>query len=210
MTGVQTCALPISHSHRDESKVLELAGWLLNRFGIKSFIDSCIWGYGNDLIQMLDNNYSWLDEENKIYFYHKVIESTNHVHMMLNTALNAMIDKTECLIFYETPNSIESFENSDKTESPWIYSEIAFSQVVQQRIPHRVRELITESRTFSDGVEHFEKALRVKYDVNSSHLVKINYKTLNQWMKYPIKNDPEGALDYFYEITYPMKKIFPE
>jgi hypothetical protein len=196
----------ISHSHRDESHVLELSGWLYNKFGIKSFIDSCIWGYGNELIQILDDEYSWLDEENRIYNYRKVIDSASHVHMMLSTALNAMIDKTECLIFYDTPNSIESFENSDKTNSPWIYSEIAFSQIVRRRLPVRVQHLITESRYFSDGVDHFEKALKVKYDVDSSHLVEINADTLNAWARYSPFEDAVDALDFLYELTYPIKR----
>lgn len=196
----------ISHSHRDKSKVLALAGWLSENFGITAFIDSCIWGYGNELIQILDNEYSWLDKENSIYNYRKVIDSTSHVHMMLSTALNAMIDKTECLIFYDTPNSIESFENTDKTNSPWIYSEIAFSQIVRQRIPNRVQSLITESRSFSDGVEHFEKALKVKYDVDSSHLVEINSDTLNKWVKYYSLASDENALDTLYGITHPLNR----
>ncbi len=196
----------ISHSHKDKSTVLELSGWLSHEFGIKSFIDSCIWGYGNELIRLLDDEYSWLDEANRVYNYRKVVNSTSHVHMMLSTALNAMIDKTECLFFYDTPNSIESFENTDKTNSPWIYSEIAFTHIVRQRIPERVRNLITETRSYSDGVEHFEKALKVKYDVDSSHLVEINAEILNKWTEFYSRRNDEIALDLLYEMTYPLKK----
>ena len=35
----------ISHSHKDEEKAIALAGWLHDKFGLKAFIDSCIWGY---------------------------------------------------------------------------------------------------------------------------------------------------------------------
>jgi hypothetical protein len=199
----------ISHSHKDESKAMALSGWLSQTFGIKSFIDSCIWGYGNDLIQILDNEYSWMDKANSIYFYNKVLDSASHVHMMLSTALNMMIDKTECLIFYDSPNSIEPFETIDKTSSPWIYSEIAFSQIVRLRIPSRVSKIIKETKYFSaDGIDHIEKALKVKYDIDSSHLKDINASTLNKWSKYPNLTNAEDALDKLYEITFPITELY--
>ena len=37
----------ISHSHVDENLVMELAGYLYEQFGVKSFIDSFIWVYAN-------------------------------------------------------------------------------------------------------------------------------------------------------------------
>jgi hypothetical protein len=198
----------ISHSHKDESKVIALSGWLFKTFGIKSFIDSCIWGYGNELIQILDNEYSWMDEVNKIYYYNKVLDSASHVHMMLSTTLNAMIDKTECLIFYDTPNSIEPFETIDKTCSPWIYSEIAFSQIVKIRLPSRLSKVIKEERYLSaDGADHFEKALKVKYDVDSSHLKEIDISTLIEWSKYSQLSNAEDALDKLYELTFPITKL---
>jgi hypothetical protein len=199
----------ISHSHKDETVVIALAGWLYENFNIISFIDSCVWGYGNDLIQILDNQYSWMDEARKIYYYNKVLVSASHVHMMLSTALNAMIDQTECLIFYNTPNSIQSFENKDKTESPWIYSEIAFSETVRMQYPERVRVPLLESRTYAEGgkIDSFEKALKVKYDANTKHLLKINADHLNKWQKNGNFMNAEDALDNLYELTFPLKKI---
>ena len=35
----------ISHSHKDEEIAIQLAGWLFVEFGIRTFIDSCLWGY---------------------------------------------------------------------------------------------------------------------------------------------------------------------
>ncbi|MGB1318990.1 MAG: hypothetical protein ACPG5W_12310, partial [Flavobacteriales bacterium] len=40
----------ISHSHRNHRLAIALAGWLHGKFGLTSFIDSCIWGYSNDLL----------------------------------------------------------------------------------------------------------------------------------------------------------------
>ena len=199
----------ISHSHKDEDEAIALAGWLNEKFNIISFIDSCVWGYGNELIQILDNQYSWMDEKNKIYYYNKVLISTSHVHMMLSTALNTMIDKTECLIFYDTPNSIQSFENKDKTESPWIYSEIAFSETVRMNLPARLHRPIAETRQFSKGgkLEVLEKGLKVKYDANTKHLKNIDAEHLVEWYNSGKYTNAEDALDKLYEITFPIGRI---
>lgn len=198
----------ISHSHKDEDEVISLAGWLYDNFGIKSFIDSCVWGYGNNLIQMLDNEYSWKDSSKGIYYYEKVLQSSSHVHMMLSSALSTMIDNTECLIFYDTPNSIEPFGLTDKTESPWIFSELAFSQIVRLKTPKRVKKQISERKYYSaDDKEHFEKGLKIKYDINAAHLKKINADILNKWDNLANSLDSEEALDKLYEITFPITRL---
>ena len=45
----------ISHAHKDETTVKKLAGFLYEKYGLRSFIDSCYWGYANDLLRDLDN-----------------------------------------------------------------------------------------------------------------------------------------------------------
>ncbi|MCT4673680.1 MAG: hypothetical protein N4A37_10625 [Prolixibacteraceae bacterium] len=191
----------ISHSHKDEQTVIALAGWLFDNFEIISFIDSCVWGYGNDLIQILDNQYSWFDKEKNIYTYNKVLSSTSHVHMMLSTALNTMIDKTECLMFYNTPNSIQPYENKDKTQSPWIYSEIAFSEIVRRQIPKRENFVLTKnmhSRGFKSLVG--ENNMDMKYDANIDHLVTLSDGDLKKWKEHGVCSNPESALDYLYNL----------
>ena len=47
----------ISHSHTDEGLVKFFAGYLYESFGLTCFIDSCVWGYANDLLKMIDNEY---------------------------------------------------------------------------------------------------------------------------------------------------------
>ncbi len=198
----------LSHSHNDKDEVIALAGWLKYKFNLDSFIDSCIWGYGNDLIQVLDNNYSWLDEKNRIYDYKKVLFSTSHVHMMLSTALSSMIDKTECLIFYDTENSVQKFESVLKTGSPWIYSEIAFAEVVRKKRPERIKYIL-ETRKFSSGgkIDHLEKALEIAYELDFGHLKSIDADTLNEWESFCKLYKKEEALDKLYEITFPITKI---
>ena len=44
----------ISHSHKDINKVIAFAGWLKTNFGLEAFIDSCSWGYCDELLKIID------------------------------------------------------------------------------------------------------------------------------------------------------------
>ena len=110
----------ISHSHKDEKLALALGGWLKETFGLTAFIDSCVWGYSNYLLKLIDDVYCRNINRNS-YDYDKRNYSTSHVHMMLSVALTQMIDNTECLFFLNTPNSITPDTIINQTESPWIY-----------------------------------------------------------------------------------------
>lgn len=141
----------ISHSHMDEKGVITLAGWLYDTFCLQP--DS----YCNYEIR----NYS-----------------TSHIHMMLSTALIQMIDKLECLFFYNTPKSISSANRVSKTESPWIYSEITMSQLLRQNIPYRRR--IEDARMFSK-VGSKNEQLIIEYELDLKHLNPIDTNTLKAW-----------------------------
>ena len=47
----------ISHSHGDKDMAISLAGWIKRVFNLNVFIDSCVWGYADDLLRLVDNNY---------------------------------------------------------------------------------------------------------------------------------------------------------
>jgi hypothetical protein len=191
----------ISHSHDDRDLAVALSGWFHDNFGITTFIDSCIWGHSRDLNKLLDEN--WIDIKNGTCDYDKVLQSTSHVHMMLSTALNMMIDKTECLLFLDTKNSIKPYNEIEKTESPWIYSEIAFSQIAKRNIPSRLKKNVIENRYFSLN-ENFEKGgLTIKYDLHSNHLTSINAETFNSLLNYTYIKDSGKVLNQFYEIALP-------
>ncbi len=49
----------ISHSHNDISKVKAFAGWLHECFGLEAFIDSCSWGYCDNLLNKIDRKYCY-------------------------------------------------------------------------------------------------------------------------------------------------------
>jgi len=191
----------LSHSHKDkDSTALTLAGWLYKKLKIKSFIDSCIWGYAGNLLQMIDNTYCWSDSKKETYNYTKRNYSTSHVYMMLSIALSSMIEQTECLIFLNTPNSITPDDEIDKTLSPWIYSEIAMSKIIRTRTISEYRK--TQLKTFSKGLnEDISDSLAVKYDVDLSHLIKMDKKSFNNWVTLKRYDNAHDALDTLYHLN---------
>jgi len=195
----------ISHSHRDEDLAIALSEWLHSEFGLSVFIDSCVWGYADNLLKLIDDEYC-LNQGGQTYNYTKRNYSTSHVHMMLSTALTMMIDKAECVLFLNTPNSITPYDVISKTKSPWIYSEIAITSLVRQKPveEYRLKRLV---ESFSEGGE-LRKSLDVKYIVNTEHLTKINASNLETWRtSWQFKGEKyspdykQHALDILYYIT---------
>lgn len=191
----------ISHSHQDQDSALALSGWLWSQFKLNVFIDSMVWGFGDDLLRALDNEYCY-NEVRKVYDYGMRNRSTAHVHMMLSAALTMMMDKTECIFFMNTPNSIQPFDGSVATNSPWIYSELAQTKVLQTNPPKRLRLL---EETFSNFTgEPFNKALPIAYKTDLAHLTPITIQDLMSW---PHKQrGDEHALDTLYRLKPVTKK----
>jgi hypothetical protein len=187
----------ISHSHADERLAKVLAGWLYDCFELESFIDSCVWGYADTLLKIIDNTYC-LNENRLTYDYDKRNRTTSHVHMMLATALSMTIDKTECLLFLNTPQSIVPVESITKTQSAWLYYEIGISQIIKKKVPNRIMN--EGLRTFSEK-EYFEKALQIEYQVDLSHLNELNFELLNRWMNSKGMQTSSDALDRLYLLS---------
>lgn len=198
----------ISHSHNDLSKVQAFAGWLHEIFGIEAFIDSCSWGYCDDLLRKIDNRYCY-DSKSKTYNYKLRNYTTSHVHMMLSTALAEMIDKTECLIFFNTPNSInmehelgQIKKKGKSTLSPWIYHELSMTTMLEPKNPDRRKSML----------EHFEHRakddVKIQYDVTKAleGMTQLTDEILMAWSKkcegHPVKISEE-SLDALYEIVFP-------
>jgi hypothetical protein len=169
----------LSHSHKDEATVIGLAGFLHEELGLTSFIDSCIWGYSAELLRLIDEEYCYQPSRNT-YSYDKRNRSTSHVHMMLSTALSKMIYSSECIMFVNTPHSIspqEYITSGGTTDSPWIYTEISMTTLVQKRSPLEHRGLSKSARTLDSLTEDF----RVTYDVDLRHLTDLNGEDLVVW-----------------------------
>lgn len=190
----------ISHSHKNLDTAIALAGWLYENFELTSFIDSCIWGYSENLQRAIDNKHCFIPSRN-VYSYELRNHSTSHVHMMLSTALAMMIDKAECLFFLNTPNSIKAYGTEDRTLSPWIYSEIATSQIIEKKEPHR---LLTETFSNFDGEDEIKKGMDMTHTLDLSHLTKLTATDFNNWQSKKIRR--EHALDTLYRLHPPKKK----
>jgi hypothetical protein len=158
----------ISHSHADQQLAITFADWLKQNFNIDAFIDSTVWGYADELLKIIDNKYCKMPKPMTTYDYNKRNYSTAHVHAMLSNALIQMIDKTECLFFLNTPNSLsESNTIVNKTQSPWLYTELAASKFIQKKKPDRIKTASTQ--------------IPIQYNVDLSHLTTLTRSSLDNW-----------------------------
>lgn len=190
------CDVFISHSHEDEKHAISLAGWLKNKFGLTSFVDSCAWGYSDDLLSLIDDEFCY-NKQNNTYIYKRRNRSTSHVHMMLSTALSMMLDKAECVFFLNTPSSITPNEviddSSGTTKSPWIYSEIAMTRLIRKRSIDEHRGLIKKSMA-----ETLRQSMDFLYEIKVDHLTDLDTDDMLAWEKQ--KTTHSHPLDALYAM----------
>lgn len=193
----------ISHSHKDVKQAIALAGWLKEEFGLKAFVDSCIWQHADFLQKRIDNAYC--KKEDGSYDYDKRNYTTSHIHMMLSSALSLMIDRTECIFFLNTPNSVNIVNGLETTESPWLFSEIATTQFIRVNEPKRISDI-------NEGFENFtgpedlikgQKNFSIIHNIDLGHLCKIDIEDLIKWQK-AFSVSRKHPLDLFY-IFHPAK-----
>lgn len=197
----------ISHSHNDREMAIGFAGWLKEEYSLFSFIDSCIWGYANELLKQIDDAYCLNVGSKDNYSYEKRNFSTSHVHMMLSTALTTMIDKTECIFFLNTSNSTCSTKETikNKTNSPWIYSEIVTTNLIQKRnlSPDRMKKF--KQVLLEKSLQKFEKfaQMEIQYDLDFSHLYALNDQVLFNWKSINKRKFSKGTetLDNLYQMA---------
>lgn len=167
-----------------------------DRFGLKTFIDSCIWGHSNQLLKDLDNIYSILKENS--YDYTKSNRAAGHVHMILSTALTMMIDNAECFMFLHTPNSINLSDEIALTQSPWIYSEITISKLIRKHARRKSVILEKADKTFAKGGE----VLEIEYKLGLDHLLEINWQDVrNPWISRARVIPKKHPLDILFELA---------
>lgn len=177
---------------------------------METFIDSCSWGYCDDLLKKIDNKYCY-NAKSKTYNYTLRNYTTSHVHMMLSTALTEMMDKTECVIFFNTPNSInmatelKKIKDKEKTFSPWIYHELSMTTLLKEKVPNRKRTILEHYAQRADD------SFVVEYDVTKllKELTVLTDKNILQWSedwKKRAVQVKEEALDELYKIVFPKKE----
>lgn len=187
----------LSHSHNDILLAVKTACWLEKNFGLKVFIDSLLWGYADDLLLEIDKKYTYNESTNR-YIYKLRNISTAHVHMMLSTALNDMIDNTECIFFLNTPQSIEISNMEELTYSPWIYSEIKAANILRTNKPARlIDKKLEEGFLIHDG-EVRNDAPKIGYKTDLSQFKELHYSALAAWKTLNGDTRGEESLDMLY------------
>lgn len=170
----------LSHSSKDANVAIQIALELQEKCGLNVFIDSCIWGSVYDLLKTIDKKYCRRDGQTT-YDYDERNRSTAHVHMILTTALQRMIDQTDTIIFMNTGQSISlkhSVFGEQKTLSPWIHMELNFSDLVRRRPRYK---MVAESKYALDGTVSNER-FNVAHDAPIDHLTPISESQFRKWM----------------------------
>jgi len=187
----------LSHSHRDRDLALSFAGFLKEEFNLKVFIDSAVWGHSNELIDSITQHYPQ-EKKKKASDLEKLINIISHVNLMLKSALDKMIDNCEAIFFLNTPNSV-SLNNSvqQKTNSPWIFSEIATTQVIRKKTPERLKK---QTKIFAnmEGALMMERRneLTIQYELELNNFTELTRNDINKWRN---KFQEKHSIDKLFE-----------
>ena len=212
----------LSHSSADEKLVNAIAGWLNDSFNLKCFIDSNVWWYVGDIAEMLNSRYSNKRPNGKggyLYDHEKCLKVSEHVNTMLSIALQKMIDKCESIFLINTEKSIHINNDSksmDLTYSPWIYSELACSEIVRKKplVDYRYNKKLYHSIYESRQVEKRGEDLTISYNAPSKELISIDENVLKEWKEqFNSDKNYQFPLDllyrrYFKDIVDETKKYF--
>lgn len=193
----------LSHSHNDEELAISLAGFLKTKLNLDIFIDSCLWGYSNNLLRKIDKKYC--RHTNGISFdYNKRNYSTSHVHMMLSIALARMVDNCEAIFFLNSENSISLNEEikKERTSSPWIYNELSLADLLEIQPISKYREGVLHVEYGVYDLVNESSTLHIKYDVDDvlKKFIPLSSKDLMQCVEDWERNNRcyQNALDYIY------------
>lgn len=193
----------ISHSHTDELTAKRIACWLEKNFNLNTFIDSTVWGNSDELLKKIDDLYCISNKNkngNTTYNYDKRNFTTSHVHMMLSTALNDMIHASECVIFLNTPSSVQTAEViKQKTNSPWIYSELKTACIVEKIKPRRQDTGILHHKSRSTDNTINEN---ISYSITKplESFESLDSDKLKLWLKRFNASSNVHALDCLYDL----------
>jgi len=196
----------LSHSSKDKELALTIAGYLEQELGVSVFIDSCVWGFCDELLKKIDNRYCY-NERTKNYSYESRNYSTSHVHNMLSTALLSMLDQCECIFFLNTDNSITKDDVFKKTSSPWIYNEIKMIEYIRKIEPSRLQKSILPENFMEHRADTAQKSIFPKflYNVNIDNLIEIDKDFLLKWKEIKTSSS-DHSLDVLYKMTGVLKR----
>ena len=193
----------LSHSHADKKLAVSIAGFLKKELNLNTFIDSCLWGYSNDLLREIDKKYC-RHSNGTSFDYDKRNYSTSHVHMMLSIALSRMIDKCESIFFLNSENSISIAEeiSKERTVSPWIYNELSLADMIEIRPISCYRDKILKFSHRAYGAVSESSSLQIEYEVDKMlrNFISLSQHDLvscaDEWRAN--NKSFQSALDYIY------------
>lgn len=198
----------ISHSHNDEDQAIRIA-LSLEKIGLKPFVDSCAWGYSDELLKKIDDDFckprGWDN-----YSYQLRNRTTTNVHLILNAALQQMIHSSELFIFLGTESSIkidDYMSDKERLSSPWIFSELMFAQNVKR----------TERKQFRPGMEEHSELLEAILD--SKHVefryslpqstYSMDYEQFMKWLSSYVPLDESGLISNIKGLQH-VDKLYAE
>lgn len=197
----------LSHSHDDKDLAIAIAGFLKVELGLNTFIDSCLWGYADNLLKEIDNEYCKFPD-GASYNYNKRNKSTAHVHMMLSVALSTMIDNCEAFFFLNTPQSI-SFTNDIDTEqatgSPWIYSELSLANLIRTKKRETFRKTVVMESFAEDSHTGYSALYNVSKELKN--FIPLTPNDLRDCANSVRNKRIDCSLDYIYYIKKLIKYI---
>ncbi|WP_147463089.1 toll/interleukin-1 receptor domain-containing protein [Pseudomonas syringae] len=172
----------ISHAHADQAEAINLA-IAFQRIGLTAFVDSCVWGHADDLLNKVDKKFSANKGKENSYSYELRNRTTSNVHMILNSALHEMIDRSELLIFLDTDHSVkvkDLMEDDEYLSSPWIFSELMFAKRTR-RTPRQAARITLEHlfKAYA-GTEHRQFEFQYELPQLSSS---VSYTDFLSWIK---------------------------
>jgi hypothetical protein len=193
------CDVFLSHAHADAGLARDLAGFLSDRFDLRTFIDADLWGSIADLQRRVDDRSRGAGAP---FDYDDVLASSAHVHMILMSALSKMMDRCECLVFLNSPRSVPVATatragTASSTYSPWIYAEILLSSLIRRRLPqaHRPVFKVVALREYA--------APKFRYELPLAHLRALDEKDLGRWKTEAPVDARYPALDWLYATFVP-------
>jgi hypothetical protein len=193
---VQKYDIFLSHSHGDFDEAVDFAVALKKR-DLNVFVDSCVWGHYGDLIKSIAKAEAGsIDSISP----DRIIEIAADAHMLLASAIQHVIARTDVFAFLNTQMSMPLMrEGSGITFSPWIFSELEFSFLVEHSAPLKyssigLRGVGGIQRILHGGIKHL-----TAFHAFNDHLIKLSGRNICTWYNdLPTDITGEHSLDFLY------------
>lgn len=181
----------LSHSHKDIELAKKIAH-LLGELHLRTFIDSEVWGYSDDLIKQIEEQYY---PYGAFQVHDKIVA---HVNIMLASALTKMLNNTEGVIFLNTPNSIAptGYSNANKTDSPWIYHELFTTSILPVNAP------IRKSHHRPGTVVNEAAQPHILHTPPLDHLTNLDDSDFSKWI-----NGARSSCYHSLDVLYKLKPL---